>query len=59
MKFLKAEPVEFFVSTKGYLVIKNYTISIILTPDQTKLLQKQLPEFIKDQEGVWTGVDEE
>jgi hypothetical protein len=42
MKFLKAEPVEFFVSVSGYLVFKNYTITILLTPEQSKVLQKQL-----------------
>jgi hypothetical protein len=35
MKFLKAEPVEFFVSVSGYLVFKNYTITILLTPEQS------------------------
>jgi hypothetical protein len=59
MKFLKAEPIEFYVSTSGYLVFKNYTITIVLTPDQSKLLQKQLPELIKEHEEVWTGVDQE
>jgi hypothetical protein len=59
MKFLKAEPVEFYVSASGYLVFKNYTITILLTPEQSKVLQKQLPELIKDQEEIWTGVDEE
>jgi hypothetical protein len=59
MKFLKAEPVEFYVSDSGYLVFKNYTITILLTPEQSKVLQKQLPELIKDQEEIWTGVDEE
>ena len=59
MKFLKAEPVEFFVSVSGYLVFKNYTITILLTPEQSKVLQKQLPDLIKDQEEWWTGVDTE
>ena len=59
MKFRKAEPVEFFVSTAGYLVFQNYTITIVLTPDQSKVLQKQLPELIATQEQVWTGIEEE
>ena len=59
MKFLKAEPVEFFVSVSGYLVFKNYTITILLTPEQSKVLQKQLPDLIKDQDELWTGVDTE
>tara|TARA_R110000822_G_scaffold300891_1_gene424457 strand:+ start:34 stop:213 length:180 start_codon:yes stop_codon:yes gene_type:complete len=59
MKFHKAEPVEFFVSTSGYLVFKNYSITIVLTPDQSKVLQKQLPELIATQEQVWTGIEEE
>jgi hypothetical protein len=59
MKFLKAEPVEFFVSASGYLVFKNYTITILLTPEQSKVLQKQLPDLIKDQDEWWTGVDTE
>jgi len=59
MKFLKAEPVEFYVSTSGYLVFKNYTITIVLTPEQSKVLQKQLPELIEKQEQHWTGVEEE
>jgi hypothetical protein len=58
MKFRKAEPVEFFVSTAGYLVFQNYSITIVLTPDQSKVLQKQLPELIATQEQVWTGIDE-
>lgn len=58
MKFRKAEPVEFFVSTAGYLVFQNYTITIVLTPEQSKVLQKQLPELIATQEQVWTGIDE-
>ena len=58
MKFRKAEPVEFFVSTAGYLVFQNYTITIVLTPDQSKVLQKQLPELIATQEQVWTGIEE-
>ena len=58
MKFRKAEPVEFFVSTAGYLVFRNYSITIVLTPDQSKVLQKQLPELIATQEQVWTGIDE-
>lgn len=59
MKFLKAEPVEFYVSDSGYLVFKNYTITIILTPEQSKFLQKQLPDLIAEQDELWTGVDTE
>jgi hypothetical protein len=59
MKFLKAEPVEFYVSVTGYLVFKNYTITILLTPEQSKVLQKQLPDLIAEQDKEWTGVDEE
>jgi hypothetical protein len=59
MKFRKANPVEFYVSTAGYLVFKNYSITIALTPDQTKLLQEQLPEIIELQEQHWTGIEEE
>ena len=59
MKFLKSQPVEFFISTQGYLVFKNYEIEIILTPEQSKVLQKQLPDLIKDQDEWWTGVDTE
>jgi len=59
MKFLKAEPVEFYVSDSGYLVFKNYSITIILTPEQSRFLQKQLPDLIKEQDELWTGVDTE
>jgi hypothetical protein len=59
MNFRRAEPVEFFVSTAGYLVFQNYSITIVLTPDQSKVLQKQLPELIATQEQVWTGIEEE
>jgi hypothetical protein len=59
MKFLKAEPIEFYVSDCGYLVFKNYTITIILTPEQSRLLQKQLPELIEEQDELWTGIDQE
>ena len=59
MKFRKANPVEFYVSTAGYLVFKNYSITIALTPDQTKLLQEELPEIIELQEQHWTSVEEE
>jgi hypothetical protein len=59
MKFRKAEPVEFFVSTAGYLVFQNYSITIILTPDQSKVLLKQLPDIITKQEQHWTGIEEE
>jgi hypothetical protein len=59
MKFRKAEPVEFFVSTVGYLVFQNYSITIILTPEQSKVLLNQLPELIEKQEKHWTGVDTE
>ena len=59
MKFRKAEPVEFFISTAGYLVFQNYSITIVLTPDQSKVLLKQLPELIAKQEKHWTGIEEE
>ena len=59
MKFLKAEPVEFYVSDSGYLVFKNYSITIILTPEQSRFLQKQLAELIEEQDELWTGVDTE
>ena len=59
MKFRKANPVEFYVSTAGYLVFKKYSITITLTPDQTKLLQEELPEIIELQEQHWTGIEEE
>jgi len=59
MKFLKAEPVEFYVSDSGYLVFKNYSITIVLTPEQTKVLQKQLPDLIAEQDELWLGVDAE
>jgi len=59
MKFHKANPVEFYVSTAGYLVFKNYSITIILTPDQSKILLDQLPDLIDIQEQHWTGIEEE
>ena len=59
MKFRRAEPVEFFVSTAGYLVFQNYSITIVLTPDQSKVLLKQLPDMIAKQEQHWTGIEEE
>jgi hypothetical protein len=59
MKFLKSQPVEFYVSTFGYLVFKNYEIKIILNPEQSKILQKMLPELIEQQDQIWTGIDEE
>ena len=59
MKFRKAEPVEFFVSTVGYLVFQNYSITIVLTPEQSKVLLKQLPDLIEKQEQHWTGIVEE
>ena len=59
MKFHKANPVEFYVSTAGYLVFKNYSITIILTPDQSKILLDQLPDLIDIQDQQWTGVEEE
>jgi hypothetical protein len=59
MKFLKAEPVEFYVSDSGYLVFKNYSITIILTPEQSRFLQKQLADLIEEQDELWTGVDTE
>ena len=59
MRFRKANPVEFYVSTAGYLVFKNYTITIILTPDQSKILLDQLPDLIDVQDQQWTGIDEE
>jgi hypothetical protein len=59
MKFYKANPVEFYVSTAGYLVFKNYSITIILTPDQSKILLDQLPDLIDIQDQQWTGIEEE
>ena len=59
MKFYKANPIEFYVSTAGYLVFKNYSITIILTPDQSKILLDQLPDLIDLQDEHWTGVEEE
>jgi hypothetical protein len=59
MKFHKANPVEFYVSTAGYLVFKNYSITIILTPDQSKILLDQLPDLIDIQDQQWTGIEEE
>ena len=58
MKFLKSNPIEFYVSKPGYLVFRNYEISIILTPEQTKVLASQLPELMELQEKQWTGVEE-
>ena len=59
MKFLKSQPVEFYVSTFGYLVFKNYEIRIILNPEQSKILLNMLPELIEQQNQIWTGIDEE
>ena len=59
MKFLKQHPIEIYVSNVGYLVFKNYEIRIILNPEQSKILQKMLPELIEQQDQVWTGIDEE
>jgi hypothetical protein len=57
MKFLKQHPIEFYVSVAGYLVFQNYEITIALTPEQTKVLQKQLPELMEVQDKHWTGID--
>jgi hypothetical protein len=57
MKFLKQHPIEFYVSIAGYLVFQNYEIKIALTPEQTKVLQSQLPELMEIQKEHWTGVD--
>ena len=59
MKFLKSNPIEFYVSKPGYLVFRNYEITIILTPEQTKVLASQLPELMELQEKQWTGIEEE
>jgi hypothetical protein len=59
MKFLKSQPVEFYVSTFGYLVFKNYEIKIILNPEQSKILLNMLPELIEQQNQIWTGIDDE
>jgi hypothetical protein len=59
MKFLKSQPVEFYVSTAGYLVFKNYSITIVLNPEQSKVLLDQLPDLIELQDQHWTGVDTE
>ena len=57
MKFLKQHPIEFYVSVAGYLVFQNYEITIALTPEQTKVLHKQLPELMEVQDKHWTGID--
>jgi hypothetical protein len=57
MNFLKQHPIEFYVSVAGYLVFQNYEITIALTPEQTKVLQKQLPELMEVQDKHWTGID--
>ena len=57
MKFLKQHPIEFYVSVAGYLVFQNYEITIALTPEQTKVLQKQLHELMEVQDKHWTGID--
>jgi hypothetical protein len=59
MKFLKQHPIEFYISVAGYLVFQNYEIKIALTPEQTKVLQKELPDLIELQNKHWTGIDEE
>ena len=59
MKFLKSNPIEFYVSKPGYLVFRNYEISIILTPEQSKILLDQLPDLIDLQDEHWTGIEEE
>ena len=59
MKFLKSQPVEFYVSTFGYLIFKNYEIKIILNPEQSKILLNMLPELIEQQNQIWTGIDDE
>jgi hypothetical protein len=58
MKFLKSNPIEIFVSDDGYLVFKNYDITIILNPEQTKVLSKLLPELMDMQNQHWTGIEE-
>ena len=58
MKFLKQHPIEFYVSVAGYLVFKNYEITIALTPEQTQVLQNKLPELMELQKEQWTGIDE-
>ena len=59
MKFLKSQPIEFFVAKDGFLVFQNYGIQLILSPEQSKILQQQLPELIELQNKIWTGIDEE
>ena len=59
MKFYKSNPIEIYVSNPGYLVFKNYDISIVLTPEQAKHLLHQLPSLIELQEKHWTGIEEE
>jgi hypothetical protein len=54
MKFLKQHPIEFYISVAGYLVFQNYEIKIALTPEQTKVLQKELPDLMELQNKHWT-----
>lgn len=55
-------PTEFYVSETGYLVIKQdcfvcgHLTHFLLSPEQTKILWKALPDLMKQQSEQWTGV---
>jgi hypothetical protein len=55
-------PTEFYVSSSGYLVIKQDCFEcgrltqFLLTPEQTKVVYNLLPDLMQQQTQRWTGI---
>lgn len=62
MKMLYSYPTEVFVTDNGHLAIKQDCIEcghqsvFLLSPDQTKVLYELMPQFMKEQKELWTGI---
>jgi hypothetical protein len=65
MKMFQSYQTEFYVSDAGFLVIKQDCFfdgeapQFLLSPEQTKLLFGLLPQLMKEQEILWTGLMED
>jgi len=62
MKIKGSQATEFYVSNDGHLVIKQDSfeygkaITFVLTPEQTKILNLEMPNIIKQQKLFWSNV---
>ncbi len=62
MRLQDSYPTEFYVSDCGYFVIKQECFEcgretqFLISPEQTKILFNLLPDLMKEQTTIWTGI---